>query len=471
MIAALAQNEWRSLWRNGVFVGLAAGMLALSIGAASLSFQRIATFDRERAAAEAVDREVWDNQGERNPHSAAHFARYAFKPIPRLAGFDPGVTDYTGLALWMEAHHQNPAVFRRAEDLGDAGRFADLSPAWILQYAAPLFLFLILFGSVAGEREQGTLRQLAATGLPSRAVLLGKLSGAGLAALAIITPTLLLSLLVISTGGSATLSDIGVRTIGLVLAYALYLTAILGIAIGVSALAREKRTALIALVAVWAGAFVLLPRITAGLAVAIHPSPAASSMENQLGEASMAYYVDEELQESLKASLLAENGVDKVEELPFDYNGYTLQFSEEHAHPLFEAVYDRLDRTYQRQDGLLALASLASPVLAIDALSAGLAGTDRLHHDAFRWDAEAHRRTTVKALNDDMTYNSGNAGYAHIANEDLWHQIEDFDHTPPPFSSIWARYWLNILVLMAYAVGGMVFAVFAMGRAQREVAR
>ncbi|MEO1015994.1 MAG: DUF3526 domain-containing protein [Pseudomonadota bacterium] len=469
MIAAIAQNEFRGFLRNGVFISLAAAMLALMIGAAALSAQRLATFERERAAAEAVDHEVWIGQGARNPHSAAHFARYAFKPVPRLAAFDPGVTDYAGLALWMEAHYQNPAVFRRAEDLGDAGRFADLSPAWILQYAAPLFLFLVLFSSIAGEREQGTLRQMSASGLSARSLLAGKLAGAGLGVAAIIAPALILSLLAAGAGGIRTLPDVSVRTIGLAAAYVAYFVAIGGVAIGVSALAKEKRTALTALVAIWAGAFVLLPRLAASVAVTLHPTPEGATLSKALKEASEAYYVSDELKEQLKADTLAEHGVDKVDDLPFNYRGYALQWSEEYSHPLFEAFYDTLDATAARQEGVIAAASVFSPALAIDVLSAGLSGTDRHHHDAFRSAAEIHRRQTVKQLNDDLTYNAKERRYTN--DETLWREIDDFSHTPPRFSELAGRYVPSALILFVYAAGGLAFAGFALNRAQKEIAQ
>ncbi|MEL7046710.1 MAG: ABC transporter permease subunit [Pseudomonadota bacterium] len=349
MTFTIAVNELRGFSRNGVFVALAVAMLALSIAAAALSIQRMATFERERAAAEQTDREVFLNQGERNPHSAAHFSRYAFKPIPALASFDPGITDYAGIALWMEAHYQNPAVFRRAEDLGDAGRFADLSPAWILQYAAPLFLFLILFAAIAGEREQGTLRQMLASGVTARNLAFGKLLGAAVGVLLIVAPAMLIGLVVAGLGAGVALPDTATRVFGLVLTYAAFLLAVGGIALGISAFAREKRTALLALVAVWAAAFVFLPRMAATLALAVHPLPDATALSEALSDASRTFSRDDAAQAQMEEDLLSEYGVDNLAELPFNFGGYRLQYSEEYAHPLFEAFYRDVDNVYRRQ--------------------------------------------------------------------------------------------------------------------------
>ncbi|MEO1081070.1 MAG: DUF3526 domain-containing protein [Pseudomonadota bacterium] len=464
MTFAIAVNELRGFSRNGVFVALAVAMLALSIAAAALSIQRMATFERERAAAEQTDREVFLNQGERNPHSAAHFSRYAFKPIPALASFDPGITDYAGIALWMEAHYQNPAVFRRAEDLGDAGRFADLSPAWILQYAAPLFLFLILFAAIAGEREQGTLRQMLASGVTARNLAFGKLLGAAMGVLLIVGPALLIGLLVAGLGAGVALPDTATRVFGLVLTYAAFLLAVGGIALGISAFAREKRTALLALVAVWAAAFVFLPRMAATLALAVHPLPDATALSEALSDASRTFSRDDAAQAQMEQDLLSEYGVDDLAELPFNFGGYRLQYSEEYAHPLFEAFYSDVDNVYRRQERVIALFSLLSPVLALDTLSAGLAGTDRVHHDAFRNAAEAHRREIVDLLNTDLQYNAGDAGFSYAADERLWSEVRDFHHQPPSFSSVSSRYIFSAFVLFAYALGASAFAVLALSR-------
>ncbi|MEO1046083.1 MAG: DUF3526 domain-containing protein [Pseudomonadota bacterium] len=470
MIASIARNDWRMNLRSGVFIGLVIAIIALLIGAAALSSQRLASFERERSAAEAVDREVWDSQGARNPHSAAHFSRYAFKPLSPLMAFDPGVTDYAGLAVWMEAHYQNPAVFRRAEDLGDAGRFADLSPAWILQYIAPLFLFLILFPVIAGEREQGTLQQMTAAGISATTLLWGKLTGALAIIAALLVIALLLGFWSAGSGGAEILPDSTLRTLGLAAAYTVYLVAAGAIAIGISARCREKRTALIALVGVWAVCFILVPRLAASAAISFYPAPDATHVTHELSEASSAFYEDDDYRAELEATMLEKYDVQTVEELPINYGGYSLQASEEHAEPLFEAVYARLDGIYRQQEALITAASIFSPVLAMESLSAGLAGTDRVHHRDFALAAEEHRRTIIQQLNDDLTYNAGDAGYEYTNDKALWQSIADFEHRAPRFASLAPGYFLSALILLLYMLASLAFATWAVRRAQRTVA-
>lgn len=471
MIGVIARKEAVSFLRSGVFLAIAVAMFLLFTAAAMLSVERAGTFERERVAAEAVDREVWDSQGERNPHSAAHFSRYAFKPIPGFTAFDPGVTDYAGIALWMEAHFQNPAVFRRAEDLGDAGRIANLSPAWVLQVIAPLFVFLVLFGAIAGERESGTLRQAAAMGVNARSLFSGKLIGAGLGLGLIILPALLLSILIAGrAGGEAVLPDPLLRTGGLLLSYFAYFIIVGAIAVGVSALVAEKRSALIVLVSIWAASFVLAPRIAGDVALTVHAEPDAASVSRDLRQASDAFYADSDYRAAIEKAILEEYNVEKREDLPIEYGAYSLQKSEEHAHPLFEAVYARLDAIHNKQESVLRAVSFVSPVIAVNTLSAGLAGADRMHQKAFVVGAEAHRRKIVKQLNDDYMYNAGEASFSYTAGEEFWREIEDFSYAPPRFLSLFREYAFSAFILLFYAIGGLLFARWAVARAQKRIA-
>jgi len=471
MIGAVIQKELVTLSRSSVFLWLSCAMLALVIAAAALSGQRLATFERERHTAEAIDQEVWEGQGARNPHSAAHFSRYAFKPIPSLAAFDPGVIDYAGIAVWMEAHVQNPAVFRRAEDLGDDGQFANLSPAWVLQVIAPLFLFLILFGTVSGEREDGTLRQLAASGAPPRALFAGKLVGT-CAAIGVITlPALLLGVWAVSAASDdAMMADTGIRTLGLILTYALYFAGLGGFALGISALCRDRRSALITLVSLWAVSIILLPRLASGLAMTLYPQPDASDMANALKAIPMAYRKDTAYQEKMKAELLAQYGAQRVEDLPVDFLGYRLQKGEEYTDPLFDAFYDDIHARHAQQARLLDALSIVSPVLAVQSLSAGLSGSDRVHQIDFTKAAEAHRRKIIKQLNDELLINGVKTKGRYIADPSLWKDVPNLRYSAPDFATLAGRYTGSFTILLLFAAVGVSFAMAMLGRAHRRIA-
>ena len=60
--------------------------------------------------------EHWETQGEKNPHSAAHYGVYAFKPRLALSFVDEGVDSFTGTSVWLEAHRQNDFLLRPAQE-------------------------------------------------------------------------------------------------------------------------------------------------------------------------------------------------------------------------------------------------------------------------------------------------------------------------------------------------------------------
>ena len=90
MIREIASKDLLASRRESLLIVLTAVCLALLIAGAFVGMQRDAEFARERAAAELADRDAWLNQGDRNPHSAAHFSRYAFRASSPLALVDPG---------------------------------------------------------------------------------------------------------------------------------------------------------------------------------------------------------------------------------------------------------------------------------------------------------------------------------------------------------------------------------------------
>src|SRR5690606_5239898 len=105
----------------------------------------------QRSAADAAERARWTGQPEKNPHSAAHYGVYAFKPRLAPAFLDPGIEPYAGIAVWLESHNQNDLLYKPAEDATAAQRFGDLTAALVLQLLLPLVVILVGFASVAGE--------------------------------------------------------------------------------------------------------------------------------------------------------------------------------------------------------------------------------------------------------------------------------------------------------------------------------
>ena len=71
--------------------------------------QRYMDISYERDSAQEIVNIQFASQGEKNPHAAAHYGIYAFKSVRPLSFFDTGISSYTGVSVWLEAHKQNEA--------------------------------------------------------------------------------------------------------------------------------------------------------------------------------------------------------------------------------------------------------------------------------------------------------------------------------------------------------------------------
>src|SRR5687768_10147452 len=123
MILHIARKEILELLRDGRMRWLGALMTLLLIAAFGLGWieqQRVAA---ERTEALKEERENWLEQGEKNPHGAAHDGMHVFKPLSPLAFFDPGVDGFLGTSVQLGAHRQNHIEHPPAADYGGLQRF------------------------------------------------------------------------------------------------------------------------------------------------------------------------------------------------------------------------------------------------------------------------------------------------------------------------------------------------------------
>ncbi|MCB2109292.1 MAG: ABC transporter permease subunit, partial [Rhodobacteraceae bacterium] len=181
MIISIARKELISALRDGRVIWSAAIFAVMLLAALASAAQRYTVISTERAAAQEIVDMQWNNQGEKNPHAAAHYGVYAFKPVTPLSFFDTGVSSFTGVSIWLEAHKQNMAEGEPARDATAIARFGELTAAFTLQMLLPLLVILLAFSSFAGEREQGTLRQVLSMGVSPTSLLFGKALGAAAA--------------------------------------------------------------------------------------------------------------------------------------------------------------------------------------------------------------------------------------------------------------------------------------------------
>lgn len=448
------QADWRERrrdWRVALVLALGLTLAACAALLASLDLDRTRS---ARAVAAAAEAERWVHQGSKNPHSAAHYGVYAFKPLPTLAALDPGIEQYVGSSLWLEAHKQNDMVYRPAADSAGADRQFRLSPALVLQVLAPAAMIFLGFGMFAAERERGMLPALRLNGAP-----LGAIAAARGAVLLCLALTMSLPGIVAivalkwHAGGGEPVADPGLRALLFAGSYFVYLTVWAALTTAASAYAATMRASLALLVTLWTALTLVLPRAAVELAQSAAPLPSAQAfrqaVDDQLGMPD-----DPAEAERHKQQLFKQYGVDNVADLPVNWSGISQLRSEAHGDAVFDRHYGTLFAAMAQQDRAMALAGWLSPAAAIAGLSSRLAASDSASHVEFIRAAETHRRLMQNLLNSDLARNPDRDGVKYQANEALWRSIPPLTFTYGALDAreVIVRWLLPLLALLVTSV-------------------
>ncbi|TXG00829.1 DUF3526 domain-containing protein [Massilia arenae] len=402
----IVRQQWMSLARERRLRLLGLLVLALSALAlfdAALDARRL---ENARIHDTVAEEAVWEAQGEANPHGAAHFGRFVYKPAAPLAVLDPGVTAHLGSTLKLEGHVQNASRFRATDGGAALSRFGGFSPAFALQVLVPLTIVFAAFGVFSGERARQLAWQEIGAGATPWQLMLGRFAACAAVLLLLLALVGVLAALATVPAWSAA----HFAALGLMLAaHGLYWTAILGVTLAISAWSASSRGALFGALAFWIVTAVLAPMLAPMLAEARHPTPSAEAFEAAVTDEVMKgpdghSPRDVRFAEFEKATL-ARYGVRHIDELPINYAGLLFEHGEKATADIYNRHVDRLYDGYAAQARLALAGSAFSPLLALRPLSSSLARTDMEAHRHFLAQAERYRYETVQALNRDIKLN------------------------------------------------------------------
>jgi ABC-2 type transport system permease protein len=156
ILGALIQKELREIVRDGRLRVVSAAVLGLFLVTLGLGLREAAAVRAERHAAQDVADDHFRTQDDKNPHVAAHYGSYVFKPAGALSFVNPGVDAFVGVSLKLEAHKRNALEGARARDGTALARFSRLSVASVLELLVPLLVVAMGFAAWTAERERGT---------------------------------------------------------------------------------------------------------------------------------------------------------------------------------------------------------------------------------------------------------------------------------------------------------------------------
>lgn len=455
----IALKDATEMRRDGRFRWTAGLTLVILAASFAGGWHYTTTVARQHADAQRIERELWLDKGDMNPHAAAHYGSFVFKPVEPLSALDPGLDPYVGVSMFLEAHQQQLARHKPVEDATPTRRLGSLSAAMSLQILVPLLIIFLTFASLAGEREQGSLRHLMSLGIGRSTLAAGKALGAMLPLGLVLLPAAL-------AGGGVMLASGGMDADALVRAgllaatYIAYFALWTGVGLAVSARARTQGGALIVLLALWFATSFVAPPLAA--AVASQRDPAPTTIE-------FLAAIDDERQHRPSWDDRVADVIDRFLSGGDSATGWAanpevtaLIETEAMDTELFERHFGRLYGIYERQAATYARMSVFSPLLAVQTLSMALAATDYAHHRQFLQAAGDYRREFVQVLNAELAGYAKWDTFAFAGARELWAKIPEFEFdTPNPFWALGAHLW-SVVTLAGWLLAVWAGVVWAM---------
>jgi len=454
MLWLILRKEIIEIFRDGRFRILATIITALLIVSAWVSYHHQKQLRELHQQAQLVERNVWLSQKSKNPHSAAHFGQYVFKPVFPLSVIDPGADRYVGVMQYLEAHKRNHQQFNTLQDQTELARFADLTPAFVLLFLVPLLLIVLGYNSVTRERENGSMKLLIAQGVSRFILLLTKCLAVVFSIGVFLFPVLMFTGILLSTSPQFYWTAF----LCLLVSYLLYYLIIAGITVAISALAKTSGISLLTALFFWIITTILIPRIFSNLANTRAPLLSneeivtwANEMLKTRGD--NVHDQSGKVYKDLVDSVLKKYKVDSVSQLPVNIAGIRLDFGEQIDTRDFKVIYDSVFRQMDRQQQWLNAGAVFSPFLLTRDISRHIAQTDNENHRHFSDAGEDYRRVLVNRMNRYLAYESGQQEITTRlkAPESVWKSVPEFQYKPLKGKDAFAFAGRSLGLLLAWA--------------------
>ena len=445
-------NEWRNLIRDRLFsYSTIFFVLSLSLvvwmGILQQENQLLSQSDAQKHV-----RKQWENLEAMNPHRAAHYGSFAFKPLNILNAMDGGINDITGNVLQLEGHVQNEVIYSESSQALSISKFGKLKSSLILQYVIPLFLIFLSFGSMSKEKETQRIRLLILQGAS-----IEKLVNAKSISVWIYGLFLLIVTVTIQSIFGSTNPEIFKRLVYILLSYGLYYFIITSLSIYLSATLKDKTSALSSILAIWILWTIFLPKIWGNAVEKVHVLPDRKTFKEDM-RAERNQGIDghnpyDKRREDLKNKYLSEYQVDSLSQLPINFDGIVMQADEEYGNLVWDKHFGSNYSIMQKQKSLYQFSGLLNPFASLQSASMGFCGTDMIHHLDFLKKAEDYRRVLIKALNDKHAYGGSKTGdWKWTVDSEFFKSVQGFTYETPRISNHLNHYLIDLLLLFYWAL-------------------
>ncbi|MEO0341004.1 MAG: DUF3526 domain-containing protein [Bacteroidota bacterium] len=433
----IISNEWRFLSRSRVLVGMSLGFFLILLFTVFLGHQQAKNQKLRYETAQNHIRQQWESIDAMNPHNAAHYGTYVFKPSNFLSSLDEGVNSVTGNVLKVEGHVQNEIVFSEASQMQAVSKFGKLKSALLLQYIVPLLLIFLAFHSVSSEKQSGRLKLLVLQGAKPNSIVWAKTLSVWLFGLVLLGTTVLVYALSNAQNMSA---EVISRTAFFTLSYALYYFVISGLTVYFSARWQNATLALTSMLGIWILWTVFLPSILMSSVEKWYELPSRNefkaAMKADRSKGLDGHNPEDERIDALKVSVLKEYDVDSVEQLPINFDGLLMQEDEEIGNEVWDKHFGDIRSVLNQQKQSYQLAGVVSPFISLQNASMGFTGNDNLHHQEFLVQVEHYRRGFIKTLNDKHAFGGSKTGdWYWEADNKFYKSVPDYEYQPLAFAT------------------------------------
>lgn len=391
-------NEWSRLWCARIPAILMMMLIVLWAIATMAAFHHWQ--DHARVTSQVTERssQDWQSQPDRHPHRVSHFGDFVARPIHPLTVVEPGILDQSGHLVYLEAHRLNSANFNPATEATSTGRFPIITPAMIVQWWMPLFLIMIGYATVTGEKIAGTLAFMRGNGVSVWKIATGKWLALFIPLAMLLLVQAIFVLFWIWGSDQALL-----RLFTMLLGQSLYIAGWCLLVITISWCNQQHHSALLALLLCWVCVCVIFPRGLANVAQILHPTQPRVEAEHHaeiaLKTIGDSHNPDDAHFTAFKSNLLKQYGVTSIEDLPLNYNGLVMQEGERLTTLVYREQQTLHEQQLAKQNATIRPWLWLSPALALQYIHMASSGSDLAHHESFIHQAEARRYQLIQYLN------------------------------------------------------------------------
>ena len=450
----IIKNEWYSLTRNRTLLTVSIGFVGLLIATIYLGHLQTQKNTQQYIEAKNHLRTQWESIRAMNPHGAAHYGTYVFKPANVLSSLDEGVNSITGKVLRVEGHVQNEIMYSEASQSQTISKFGKLKGALLLQYIIPLLLIFLAFQSINREKQSGRLKLLLLQGITITQLTFAK-------TLAVCSYGIGLLLVTISAYTILNLDNITTNIIAraglFFLSYSLYYFILTALTVYLSARWVSTNLALTSMLGVWIFWTIFLPNMLMSSVESLHELPSREALKAAMKE-DRAKGLDghnpaDERSKELEKQILEEYQVDSLSQLPINFDGIVMQEDEEIGNQVWDKHFGNLRNVFEDQKQSYQLGGIVNPFISLQNASMGLAGSDNLHHHEFLVQVENYRRVFIKELNDQHAFGGSKTGdWGWKADNDFFKSVSDFNYQPIQLSTVIGNYSIDLILLLGWGV-------------------